>query len=151
MLDGVPYEIERKGGVIVVNGQEFPWSHNGDSLSIGGNTHNVEVSGTQTIGDGITYTIEAHGLDTPEVGKAGSAAPSPVADETGAITAIMPGLIIQVNKREGDPVEAGEVILVLEAMKMQNELRAKHGGTLKQINVKKGDTVEMRQVLAIID
>jgi len=63
----------------------------------------------------------------------------------------MPGLIIKINKKEGERVEAGEVVMVLEAMKMQNELQAKHGGVIKQIMVKQGETVEMRQVLAIIE
>ena len=151
ILDGAPYDIERKGDLIVVNGREFPWSRNGDTLSIGANAHLVELSGTHAIVDGIAYTIEAQGLDTPQTAKSSSTASTPTAEETGAITAIMPGLIIQVNKQEGDRVEAGEVVMVLEAMKMQNELHAKHGGLLKKIHVKKGDTVEMRQVLALIE
>jgi biotin carboxyl carrier protein len=63
----------------------------------------------------------------------------------------MPGLIIKILKQEGDKVEAGEVVMILEAMKMQNELHAKQSGTLKQIHVKQGESVEMRQVLAIIE
>ncbi len=151
VLEGVPYDIERKGDVIAVNGLEFPWSHNGDTLSIGANSHVVEVRGTHAIVDGIPYAIEVQGLAEPKTSKSAAAASTPVTEEAGAVTAIMPGLIIQVNKQVGDRVEAGEVIMVLEAMKMQNELHAKHGGVLKQITVKKGDTVEMRQVLAIIE
>ncbi len=151
ILDGVPYDIERKGGLIVVNGLEFTWSHNGDTVAIGANSHVVEVSGTQATVDGMAYTIEVEGLAEPKTRKSSSSASAPIAEEAGAIMAIMPGLIIQVNKQEGEHVEAGEVIIVLEAMKMQNELRAPHGGLLKQVNVKKGDTVEMRQVLAVIE
>ena len=63
----------------------------------------------------------------------------------------MPGLIIKVAKNEGDSVEAGEVVVILEAMKMQNELTAPISGTLRQVNIKQGENVEMRQVLCVIE
>lgn len=151
VLEEVPYEIERKGDLILVNGQEFPWSVNGGTYTVGGNVHTVEVHGKVATVDGITYAIDPQGLEEPKPGKARKAASAAAADEAGAITAIMPGLIIKINKKEGDRVEAGEVVIVLEAMKMQNELQAKRSGIVKQINVKKGETVEMRQVLAIIE
>jgi biotin carboxyl carrier protein len=151
LLEGVPYEIERKGELVLVNGQEFPWAVNGNTLTVGGNAHTVEVKGTTATVDGIVYAIEAQGLDEPKPSKSRKVASASAADEAGAIVAIMPGLIIKVNKQEGDHVEAGEVVLVLEAMKMQNELQAKRAGIVKQINVKRGETVEMRQVLAVIE
>jgi pyruvate carboxylase subunit B len=151
ILEGVPYEIERKGQLILVNGQEFPWSANGNGLSIGGNAHTVDVSGTIATVDGIIYAIEAHGLDEPKPAKSRKVASGAAADEAGTIRAIMPGLIVKVNKREGDRVEVGDVVIVLEAMKMQNDLHAKRAGVVKQISVKPGETVEMRQVLALID
>jgi len=43
------------------------------------------------------------------------------------------------------------VVIILEAMKMQNELHARQSGVVKQINVKQGESVEMRQVLAVIE
>jgi biotin carboxyl carrier protein len=150
LVDGVPYDIERKAEVVVVNGLEYTWSVNGKALSVGGNTHTVEVNGTHALVDGITYTIETQGLDDPQPRKTRTLTPPSAGDDT-AITAIMPGLIIEVNKHQGDHVEAGDVVVVLEAMKMQNELQAKRSGTLKQVTVRKGDTVEMRQVLAIIE
>jgi biotin carboxyl carrier protein len=63
----------------------------------------------------------------------------------------MPGLILKILKKEGDRVEVGETIIVLEAMKMQNDLQARTAGVITQMNVKQGDHVEMRQVLCIID
>ena len=149
-LEGVPYEIERKGDLILVNGQEFPWGLSGATITVGGNPHVVELRSNEATVDGIAYKIEALGLEEPKAAKKHKAAAA-AADEVGAITAIMPGLIIKVNKEEGDKVQAGEVVIVLEAMKMQNELQAKSSGVVKQIMVKKGDTVEMRQVLAIIE
>ncbi len=152
VLEGVPYEIERKGDLVLVNGQEFPWSIAGNTFTVSGNAHTVELRGAASATvDGIAFAIEPQGLEEPKPGRARKAASASAADEAGAITAIMPGLIIKVLKKEGDRVEAGEVVLVLEAMKMQNELQAKRAGTLKQILIKQGETVEMRQVLAVIE
>jgi len=151
VLEGVPYEIERKGELILINGQEFPWSINGSTVNVGGNAHTVQVQGNSASVDGITYSIEAQGLEEPRPGRARKAATAAAADEAGAITAIMPGLVIKINKKEGERVEAGEVIIILEAMKMQNELHARQSGVVKQINVKQGESVEMRQVLAVIE
>jgi biotin carboxyl carrier protein len=150
VLEGVPYEIERKGELLLVNGQEFPWSINGNTVNVGGNAHTVQVQGNSASVDGIAYPIEAQGLEEPKPGKTRKAATA-AADQAGAITAIMPGLVIKINKKEGERVEAGEVVIILEAMKMQNELHAKRAGVIKQINVKQGESVEMRQVLAIIE
>ncbi len=101
--------------------------------------------------DGITYAIEAEGLEEPAAGRGRRAVSTKAADEAGALTAIMPGLIIKVLKAEGDHVEVGDTILILEAMKMQNEIQAKVAGTLRQMNVKQGENVEMRQVLCVIE
>ncbi len=149
-LEGVPYEIERKGDLLLVNGLEFPWKIDGKSVSVAGNPHIVEVASNSATVDGIAYPIEVVGLEEPKQTKRKAAAGAAV-DEAGAISAIMPGLIVKILKKEGDHVEAGEVVLILEAMKMQNELHAKKSGALKQLMVKQGETVEMRQVLAIIE
>jgi pyruvate carboxylase subunit B len=69
----------------------------------------------------------------PNMRKAGTLS---AADKTGAITAVTPGLVVKVLKKEGDRVQAGEVVLILEAMKMQNELRASQSGVVKQINIR---------------
>jgi biotin carboxyl carrier protein len=149
VLDGVPYEIERRGDSLLVNGIEFPWSVNGNTVNVGGNTHTVEIRDTTATVDGITYPIESVGLEE----KPGTARKltTGAGDEAGAITAIMPGLVVKVLKKEGERVEAGEVVIVLEAMKMQNELHAKQSGVVKQVNVKEGESVEVRQVLAVIE
>jgi len=149
-LEGVPYEIERKGDLLLVNGQEFPWKIDGKSVNVGGNPHIVEVVGNSATVDGIAYPIEVVGLEEPKSTRR-KAATAAAGDEAGALMAIMPGLIVKILKQVGDKVEAGDVVLILEAMKMQNELQAKQAGTIKQFLVKEGETVEMRQVLAIIE
>jgi len=151
VLDGVPYDIERKGDLILVNGIEFPWTLKDNTVTVAGNAHTVELRSNTATVDGIAFAVETQGLEEPQPGKARKAASDSAADAAGAVTAIMPGLVIQILKQEGERVEAGEVVIILEAMKMQNELRARRSGVVKQINVKVGESVEMRQVLAVIE
>jgi len=66
------------------------------------------------------------------------------------LTAPMPGKIVKVLVQEGDPVEAGRGVLVMEAMKMENELKASRAGTVQEVRVKEGQAVEMGAVLLII-
>jgi glutaconyl-CoA decarboxylase len=62
----------------------------------------------------------------------------------------MPGSILAVKKNVGDAVKAGEVIVVLEAMKMENDIVAPCDGTVKQLLVSKGSTVNTDDVLAVM-
>jgi biotin carboxyl carrier protein len=63
------------------------------------------------------------------------------------IKAPMPGLILDIKVAEGDLVKAGEPLLILEAMKMENIIKAPSEGTVKAIKVKKGASVEKNQIL----
>ena len=66
---------------------------------------------------------------------------------TNEVTAPMPGLILQVLVEAGEEVEANTPLVVLEAMKMENVIKADGAGTVKEIKVKKGDAVDKRQLL----
>ncbi len=57
------------------------------------------------------------------------------------------GLVIEVNVQPGQTVEAGELIVVLEAMKMETNVTAPHAGIVKSVHVAPGDSVKMNQVL----
>lgn len=63
------------------------------------------------------------------------------------IKAPMPGMILDVNIKEGDEVKEGDYLLVLEAMKMENTLTAPRDGIVKSVSVQKGETVEKNQLL----
>jgi biotin carboxyl carrier protein len=63
------------------------------------------------------------------------------------IRAPMPGLVVLVNVEEGQKVEKGQVLLVLESMKMQNELKSPRAGTIGRLRIKPGETVELKQTL----
>lgn len=62
----------------------------------------------------------------------------------------MPGLIISVWAREGQEVHTGERLIVLESMKMQNELRSPRDGVIRSLRIKAGDNVEQNQVLLTV-
>jgi biotin carboxyl carrier protein len=62
----------------------------------------------------------------------------------------MPGKVVRVLVAAGETVEAGQGVLVIEAMKMQNELKAAHGGTVLSVSAKEGATVSAGEALATI-
>lgn len=66
------------------------------------------------------------------------------------LRAVIPGRVVAVAVAAGDPVEAGTQLLVVEAMKMQNEVRAPHAGVVERIDVGPGDTVELGAILLVI-
>lgn len=63
------------------------------------------------------------------------------------LKAPMPGLVVSIPVTEGQEVKKGEVLLVLESMKMQNELKSPRDGTVARMRVKPGDSVDQRQTL----
>jgi biotin carboxyl carrier protein len=67
------------------------------------------------------------------------------------LRAIIPGRVVSVDVADGDAVEAGQRVLVLEAMKMQNELRSPRTGTISRLVVGAGQTVELGDVLLVVE
>jgi len=59
----------------------------------------------------------------------------------------MPGLVVSVPVQEGQAVEKGDILIVLESMKMQNELKSPRPGSVSRLRVKPGDSVELRQIM----
>ena len=78
-----------------------------------------------------------------------SAIPLPVTPGT-QVKAPLPGTILKVNVALGDAVKAGDVLMIVEAMKMENEITAPSDGTVKQIAKEKGATVATGDVLLVI-
>jgi biotin carboxyl carrier protein len=90
----------------------------------------------------------------PSVAPAAAAAPAaaPVAAGAGSpIKAPLPGTITELKVNVGDTVKQGDVVLVLEAMKMQNNIESEYNGTVTSITVKQGETVMEGAVLLTIE
>ena len=105
--------------------------------------------------NGNNYEIAIELIDEAE---AKSAAPAPVAAPVQSaapaggekITSPMPGNILSVNVSNGDTVKKGQVLMVLEAMKMENEIMSPIDGTIVSVNTTKGATVESGALLCVI-
>jgi acetyl-CoA/propionyl-CoA carboxylase, biotin carboxylase, biotin carboxyl carrier protein len=99
------------------------------------------------------------GVDTTPRGGAGAGrraskprlASAGAAGGDGTVSAPMQGTIVKVLVTQGDAVEPGQALLVLEAMKMENHINAERGGTVKEVRVATGDTVGTGDVLIVIE
>jgi biotin carboxyl carrier protein len=100
--------------------------------------------------DGKIYRVQAEGL-TRAAAKPAPKKRSQSAAAPGAVTALMPGRVVRVEVEEGQTVDQGQVLLVLEAMKMENEILAEVSGTVKQIAVSKGTAVAAGDTLIVIE
>ena len=89
---------------------------------------------------------------TPAAPTAAPQAKAPAAPAAGsALQAPLPGTITNVLIKEGEEVFAGQVVVILEAMKMQNNIEAEQSGVVKSINVKPGDSVMEGAVMLTIE
>jgi biotin carboxyl carrier protein len=69
------------------------------------------------------------------------------APNTNELTAPLPGTVIEVFVKEGDLIEAGQVVVIIEAMKMKNSIRSTRAGKVAEVLVRAGDTVAHKQAL----
>lgn len=112
------------------------------NVTVNGKAYDVAV---EEITDGSAPVVSA---PTPA---AAAPAPAPVAAGAGEkVTAPMPGTILDVKASVGDTVTRGQVIMILEAMKMENDIVAPCDGKITSILVKKGDTVNSSDALATV-
>ena len=146
-LEDVAYQVEIEGEKVLVNGRPFAVTVDGDAARVDGIAHTVVIKDQQAIFDGIAYPFQARWAGVEK--KAARADAAPAAGE-GAVTAIMPGKIMSVLVEVGDQVAEGDVVCVLEAMKMENELHAHKSGQVKAVHVSPGDDVEMNAALVEI-
>ncbi len=121
-------------------------------VNLNGMNYEVEVEETEAVITSVAQAAAAPvAASAPAAAPAAAPAVPAAATADGAkVVAPMPGTILSVSKNVGDSVASGEVIMILEAMKMENEIVAPAAGTIKQLLVQKGSTVETDAVLAIV-
>jgi biotin carboxyl carrier protein len=141
--------------VIRVNGQPVDPSPNADfvevepgiySILIDGCSYEVAITGSEVEIAGDRLTVE---VDDPR--KWNPAAASRKASGAEAVKAPMPGKVVRVLVSPGDEVSAGQGLVVLEAMKMQNEMKAPRAGRVVSVAVKEHEPVNAGSVLATIE
>jgi len=120
-VDGEEYEVE-------LEKQDGVWN-----VTIEGKSFNIEIEGS-SVGDtsGSKRKKSARGK------------------KSGTISSTIPGKIVSISVKEGEMVSEGDVVMILEAMKMQNEIQAPLSGTVTALNCKPGDSVEANSPLIII-
>lgn len=97
---------------------------------------------TATVKRAVVKELEKY-LKKDERGKMGAAASQ-------AVVAHMPGVVVKVEAKEGQEVKAGDGLMIIDAMKMENEIRAPCDGIIEKVNVREGQEVEKGQLLCYI-
>ena len=119
-------------------------------VTVNGVAYNV------TVEEGTGAAAASAPVAAPAAAPAPVAAPAAPAAPAGAagsvtVTAPMPGNILDVKVKAGDSVKAGDTLLILEAMKMENEISAPQDGTVASVNVRKGDVVNSGDLLCTMN
>lgn len=123
-------------------------------VTLNGKNYEVDVTETEeaivtNITDAALAPAAPVATVTPAAAPSAPAAPV-IAGNGTQIKSPMPGAILKVNASQGQKVNEGDVLFILEAMKMENEIVASASGTVSQVLVTKGQTVETDAVLAVI-
>ncbi|HEY2064633.1 MAG TPA: biotin/lipoyl-containing protein [Gemmatimonadaceae bacterium] len=150
-------EVVREGDVVEVEGRRAV-AHVADlegtpvrMVTIGDEVHRVVVRRGPTRGrytlwlDGFRYEVEA--LDERSRAIRELSGVSAAASGPAPLVAPMPGMIVRVQVQVGDIVQVGQGLVVMEAMKMENELRATSAGTVKAVHAQPATAVEKGAVL----
>lgn len=127
---------------------------NGKAISIrfGGRLHLVHMSGTDGNGH-VSATINGRpvSLNVMDELRAQALESLGTAAGNGTIAADIPGLVVEIKVKEGQVIHQGEPVIVVEAMKMQNEMAAAITGVVKEIRVKTGQSVNPGDAMVLIE
>lgn len=171
VLDGREFDVEVADDAVVVDGRRFQVSLKGNGLTrtatVNGRAINVRLGEPDSEGvrsanaDGQVWRLTAAGAARASVAPrmaqsaaqpiAGAASRPPARASKGAVAAQMTGRVLRIEVQPGDHVEANALLLILEAMKMENEIRAPHAGAVKRVAVSVGDRVNSGDVLVELE
>lgn len=119
-------------------------------VTLNGKIYEVEVEETEAVITNVADYVPAQPAAAPaEPAAAKPAGNASVMDGT-KIVAPMPGAIVSINVSVGQAVKTGDILLVLEAMKMENDIVSPADGSVKQILVQKGEMVDTDAVMLVI-
>jgi len=160
-LNGKRQEIELTGDIAEIDGEKIV-AHLEDIdgtpvrlVTIGREVHRVVARRGTTRGaytlwvDG--YRFEGEALDERTRAIRDITAATSKSSGPASVNAPMPGLVVRINVSVGDRVQAGQGVVVMEAMKMENELRASAAGIVKAVNAEVGKAVEKGAVLVELE
>ena len=117
------------------------------NITVNGTTYEVVVEEAGSVASAPVYTAPA----VPAAAPAPKAAPSVAQGGANKVSAPMPGTILDVKVTAGQSVKKGDVICVLEAMKMENDIPAPCDGVIASVNVQKGASVAANDVIATLN
>lgn len=156
-FDGKSFELKAADNGMTVNGQLLDW----DLVELGNGQYHIRYQNqsypveiimidreTKTVDlkvRGQRYAVKLRDDVDVLMEKLGMSAAG--AGKVNSIKAPMPGLIIDLRVSDGEEVKAGDPLLILEAMKMENVIKSPGAGKVKKVKIKKGDSVEKGQVL----
>lgn len=122
------------------------------TITVNGTPYNVTVEDANGSAAPVAAAPAPAAVPASAPAPAPAAAPAaPAAAGFVSVDAPMPGNILDIKVSNGASVKAGDVLLILEAMKMENEIVAPQDGTVASVNVNKGDTVEAGQTLVSLN
>jgi biotin carboxyl carrier protein len=157
VVDGrnVRVEVRGRDGVytVILDGEPIsvdlhPTGRDGLSLLIEGRSHEVGLE-KRPGGYRVVLADDSLEVDLADAARGASAAPKKPSGPA-RVTAPMPGKLVRVLVEVGQEVKAGDGLLVMEAMKMENELRAPRDGQVKELHVREQQAVEKGALLAVI-
>ncbi len=165
-IGGRTYEVEVRGDTVVVDGHELPVKVREEAeyatVTAGGVAYRVQLppegerqSGMAVKVDYRPFTLEWEGRlgggPAPREAKpAAAAGAAPRPGVKGGVPAQIAGRILKVHVKAGDAVKQGDVLIILEAMKMENEIKAPADGAVKEVLVAEGARVAEGETLVVI-
>ena len=169
-IGGRTYEVDVRGDTVIVDGEEFAVTiargEAYDTVTAGGGRYRVALppeeareSGMAIEVDHRPFTLEYEGRlgggparPAPRAAGASAASAAPAAaNVAGGVAAPLSGKVLRIAAQADETVEAGALLLVLEAMKMENEINAPRAGTVKEILTREGAQVAEGETLVILE
>ena len=158
-VDGQRHRVEVVGGrgryTVTLDGRalDVDWQPGPGpfaSLVVGGRSHDI---GLEPWSGGYRVLVAGHEFDVElsETTGAGPENPRPAPAGPARLTAPMPGRIVRLLAEPGQEVQAGQGLVVMEAMKMENELRSPRAGRVAEVHVRERQTIETGALLVVVE